>query len=454
MSVMNDHPPRETLEAFLRGAVSSWETREVIAHLLAGCPACRKAIEPLVAAMFQPSAARSAPADEAPYEEPVAAALAAVRRRSAALERERAEARVKLARLLFGGRRAGDPPAGDEPGFWTWGLCETLLDTSWDLRESDPAGMLYLAELAVEGTERLDATACGIAPLADLRAQAWANLANACRVSDRLALAETAMVRAFEARKQGTGAPLLRARLAELSASLLCDQRQFPAAFRLLDLACDLYRRHGDAHDAGRALIKKGLHTGYTGDPEEGIHLIARGLRRVERERDPRLVFQALHNILLFRVELGDFRAARRQLWEMRPLYVQHADRIALVKLRWIEGKIFVGLCDLARAEAALRQAKEEFEAEGLIYDGALISFDLAAVWLRLGRTADVHRLASEMLDTFRTRYIAREALASLLMLRDAAGRNEATLDLIELVASVFERAEPDKRLFPIGARS
>jgi hypothetical protein len=410
---MNDHPPRETLEAFLRRAVP--------------VPAI-------------------APADDGRYGRPVAAALAAARARSAALDGERSEARAKMARLLYSARRPGEPAVAEQPGFWTWGLCEALLDTSWELRESDPAGMLHLAELAVEGAERLDAEVCGAGPLADLRAQAWAGLANACRVSDRLPLAETAMARAFAARRQGTGSPLLRARLAELSASLLCDQRQFPAAFRLLDLAHDLYRRHGDPHDAARALIKKGLHTGYTGDPEEGINLIARGLSRLDRDRDSRLVFQALHNILLFRVELEEFRTARRQLWEMRPLYARHADRIAQVKLRWIEGKIFIGLGELERAETAFAQAKREFEADGLVYDGALVAFDLAALWLRQGRTAEVHRLASEMLDTFRVRYIAREALASLLMLRNAAGRNEATLDLIGLVASVFERSDPVRR--------
>ena len=441
---MNEHPPREMLEAFFYGRLSPGETREVIAHLMAGCGVCKGAVEPLAAVLFKPGSPRTVPADEAAYEGPVAAALAAARERKAALERERAEAQLKMARLLYGGRPGGELPGAAEPGFWTWGLCEALLETSWDLRESDPAGMLHLAEMAVEVSEQLDLEVCGAVALADLRAQAWAGLANACRVSDRLALAETAMARACEARREGTGSPLLRARIAELSASLLCDQRQFPAAFRLLDLAYRLYRRHGDLHDAGRALITKGLHTGYTGDPEEGIRLISRGLRRVERDRDARLVFQALHNILLFRVELGEFRTARLQLWEMRPLYARHADRIAQVKLRWIEGKIFVGLGDLARAEAALRQAKEAFEAEGLIYDGALISFDLAAVWLRQGKAAEVHRLAGEMLETFRARYIAREALASLLMLRDAAGRNEATLDLIELVASVFQRAEPD----------
>lgn len=448
---MNDHPPREALEAFLRGGLTPPERRAVIGHLFSGCVQCRGEVEPLAATMFTPGSPATVPADEADYAGPVAAALAAARERQVTLGRERAEARFKLARLLYGGRRAGEAPLPAEPGFWTWGLCELLLETSWDLRESDPAGMLHLAELGVEAAEQLDPQTCGAAPLADLRAQAWAGLANACRVADRLSLAEAAMSRAFAARDEGTGSPLLRARLAELSASLLCDQRHFPEAFRLLDLAWRLYRRHGDPHEAARVLITKGLHTGYTGDPEEGIRLIARGLRRVDRERDPRLVFQALHNVLLFRVELEEFRTARRHLWEMRPLYARYADRIAQVKLRWIEGKIFVGLGDLERAEAAFLQAKQAFEAEELTYDSALISFDLAALWLRQGKAADVHRLASEMLDAFRSRYIAREALASLLMLRDAAGRNEATLDLIEIVASVFQRSGSDRRPHPVA---
>jgi tetratricopeptide (TPR) repeat protein len=433
---MTVHPTRETLEAFLHARLTRRELQGVLAHLLTGCDGCRREVEPLAAAILQPgSVAAEETGDGDPYEGPVAAAIAAAFARKAALERERAEARLRLVRLL-----AGESPE-DGPGLWTWGLCETLLETSWEMRESDPAGMLRLAEMAVEGSARLDPAVCGAEALADLRAQAWAGLANARRVADRLALAESAMARAHEAFREGSGSPLLRARLAELSASLLADQRRFPAAFRRLDLAYRLYRRHGDRHDAGRALITKGLYTGYTGDPEEAIRLLTRGLRRVERERDARLVFQALHNILLFRVELGEFRAASRQLWEMRPLYARHADRLAQVKLRWIEGKIFEGLDDLGHAEAALREVKEEFEADGLVYDGALVSFDLAAVWLRQGKTADVHRLAGEMLDTFRARSIAREALASLLMLRDAAGRNEATLDLIEQVAAAFQRS-------------
>jgi hypothetical protein len=36
------HPPVETLERFLRGKLSSWETLAIVLHLIPGCPRCRR----------------------------------------------------------------------------------------------------------------------------------------------------------------------------------------------------------------------------------------------------------------------------------------------------------------------------------------------------------------------------------------------------------------------------
>jgi tetratricopeptide (TPR) repeat protein len=355
------------------------------------------------------------------------------------LERERAEADAKIDKLLTGGRiRRRD--------FWTWGLCERLLEKSWELRQKDPSRMVDLAQHAVEVAQRIDPEKYGAQNMADLLARSWAGLANAYRISDQLALADSAFSQAFEAHREGTGTPIFQARLAELFASLLCDQRKFPDALQVLDLAYSLYLDHKALHDAGRALVKKGLQTGYTGDPEEGIQLLARGLKLLDRDRDPKLVFQCLHNILLFRVERGEFKSARRQIWEMRPLYDMHEDPIARVKLRWIEGKVFFGLGEFDRASRAFQQAKEGFLERRLYYDAALISFDLAAVWLRQGKREDVRWLLREMLQIFRARYVAREAVATFVMLRDAADRNELTPQLLENASVLFEILKDDPK--------
>jgi hypothetical protein len=302
--------------------------------------------------------------------------------------------------------------------------------------------MLELAKLARQAADRLSPEAHGQKETADLRCQAWAEMANAHRVNDDLPQAEAAMAWAMELHGQGTGSPFLLARLADLSASLFCDQRRFREAFRMLDTAHILYRQQGETHEAGRVLIMKGLYTGYTGNPEEGLQLLSQGLAAIDREREPRLVFHTLHNILLFRVELGEFAAAQRQIQRMRPLYARHAGGLELVKLRGIEGKIAAGLGEMAHAEALFREVRQELDAAGLGYQAALISLDLASVCLRQGKKAEVRKLVEEMVATFRAVGVAREAMGAMLMLTDAVDKDQATLELLALVSGVLQRLE------------
>ncbi|MFL6199166.1 MAG: hypothetical protein ACJ76J_08320, partial [Thermoanaerobaculia bacterium] len=357
-------------------------------------------------------------------------------------ERERAESDRKVADLL-GAARVGVLPEAE--GFWTWGLCEVLLERSWNLRHEDPKQMLQLAGLAAEAADRLEPEGYyGARERFDLRARAWGEYANACRVSDDLVQAERAIGRALDLRKKGSGSELLRARLAELTAGILSHQRKFPAAFQALDLAFSIHRKHGDTQGAARVLVQRGIYTGRSGDPEQGIQILAQALRQIEEDADPKLRFLVLHNILLFRVERGEFRTASVQLFEMRPLYVRHAGAVDLVKLRAVEGKIAAGLGELERAERAFLQVREEFQQRGQVCVAAIAGLELAAIWLRQGRTEEVKRLVLETLEVFRSCYVARESIAALLLLRDALERDRATLELVAMVASVLEQHAPE----------
>jgi tetratricopeptide (TPR) repeat protein len=403
-------------------------------------------MEPFTTAMFEPAPPEPpalTPEVSAAYDAAIASAFAKV---AGALRFEIAKSEDlegKVARLLLQGVQGAPLPG--QASFWTWPLCETLLERSRALRHDDPARMLELAKLARQAADRLTPQAHGPHDhknTADLRSRAWAEMANAHRVNDDLPQAEAAMAWAMELHGEGTGAPLLLARLADLSASLFCDQRRFREAFRMLDTAHILYRQQDEQHEAGRVLIMKGLYTGYTGNPEEGLQLLAQGLAAIERERDPRLAFHTLHNILLFRVELGEFEEAQRQIRSMRPLYAQHAGPIEQVKLCGIEGKIAAGLGDHVRAEELFRQVRRDLDAEGLGYQAALISLDLAAVCMRLGKKAEVRKLVDEMVATFRAVGVEREAMAAMLMLTDAVAKDQTTLELLALVSGVLQRLQ------------
>lgn len=433
---MIGHPDRATLEAFLLGRLVAGRRKDVFLHLLGGCSLCQESMDPLTGVMFHPGAQEPELTVEldAAYDAAITAACAkAMAWQEDAATRENLDAKVE--RLL-----SGTAPA--EPGFWTAALCETLIERSRALRYDDPAGMLRLAQLAREAADRVDPSAHGPRETVDLRVRAWAELGNAWRVCDDLRQAEAALEGALELRAEGTGSQLLLARLADLSASLLCNQRRFAEGFQMLDTAHSLYRQEGAAQDAARILLMKGLYLGNTGNPEDGLQVLTQVLAEIDREKDPQMVFQVLHNILLFRVELGELEEAQRQLQRMRPLYDRHASPFIWTKLRGIEGKIASGLGDLGRAEQLFREVRREFDAAGLGYQAALISLDLAAVCLRLSKKAEVRQLVAEMVATFRSLGVEREAMAALLMLNEAVEQDQATLELLALVSGVLQKLE------------
>jgi len=435
---MTTHPDRATLEAFLRSGLPAPQTKDVLAHLVAGCQHCREQMAPFTVAMFEPASEDEpmlTPEMDAAYDRAIGGAFAKVLQTAQSLQAQREDLDTKVARLL-----QGPPP--EETGFWTWALCETLLDRSRALRHDDPSRMLSLSRLACQAADHLLPEIHGRQTTMDLRSRAWAEMANAYRVNDDLPQSEAAMAWAMELHSEGTCSAVLLARLADLSASLFCDQRRFREAFRMLDTAHILYRQQGETHEAGRVLIMKGLYTGYTGNAEEGLQLLSQGLAALDRERDLRLVFHTLHNILLFRVELGEFAEAQRQIQQMRPLYAHHAGRLELVKLRGIEGKIAACLGEYSRAEGLFREVRRDLDAAGLGYQAALICLDLASVCMRLGKKAQVRKLVEEMVATFRAVGVEREAMAAMLMLTDAVEKDQTTLELLALVSGVLQRLQ------------
>jgi tetratricopeptide (TPR) repeat protein len=278
--------------------------------------------------------------------------------------------------------------------------------------------------------------------VADLQAQAWAELGNARRIANDPNGAEADLATALERARQGTEDPLLLARLMDLTASLYTAQRRFADAFQLLDWVFQIHEREGDAHSAGRALIKKGISCGYALDTEQAVRLFGQGLRLIEPLHDPKLVLSAVHSLIWFLVDGGRLEAASRLLVESRELYAVHAERLDRIKVHWVEGRIAAGIGDDDTAERAFLEVRRDYEEAELPYDAALVSLDLAALWLRGGRSSEIRSLIDETLAVFRARKIRREAIGALLMLREAFEKDRATVALLRNVASELQRLE------------
>ncbi|HSG38268.1 MAG TPA: hypothetical protein VLE27_01415, partial [Thermoanaerobaculia bacterium] len=97
-------------------------------------------------------------------------------------------------------------------------------------------------------------------------------------------------------------------------------------------------------------------------------------------------------------------------------------------------------------------RVREGYKKADLLYDAALVSLHLAALWLRQGRTAEIRGLIDEMVTIFRARNIQREALGALLMLQKALRKDQVTAALLHTVTLDLWRMErlPAKSSRPI----
>lgn len=280
-----------------------------------------------------------------------------------------------------------------------------------------------------------------------MRCRAWFTLGNAYRVADNHAAAEAALTEAFNFFVRGSRNELLLAQLISYQASLWADQRRFGAAIESLGVAYAVYVAHGDEHLAGRILIKKGLFTGYSDEPERAIDLIKEGLKKIDSQREPDLVLWATHNLALFMVEDGRFREARtlakQNLWR----FEEKEHRIDLLKLRWVEARANAGLGLLERAERGFVEVQEGMLEVGKRYHSALAALDLSLIYLRQNRLEETRTTVLAAAEVFLDLEISREAIGAVLVLQNAYRKGLEAGALLERAVDFLRRLERDPAL-------
>lgn len=332
-------------------------------------------------------------------------------------------------------------------------LCELLTDKAREAAFQDPAESLDLAQLAVSIAERLDEGSCGSTEVRDgLWCKASAQLANALRVANRHVEAEQ-VFRPIEEliKEKGRIGQQDLARVLDLRASLHRELRQFDAAARLLDRVIAIYQKLGNWSLLGRTLIQRSSICGETGDLEAEMSLLRRALDLIDPNEEARDFLAARHNLIFALNQSGRSREAFALLFHTRPLYFKTGDRMSLLRLRWLEGIVAFGLGRLDQAEVAFREVRSAYVQLALDWDAALVSLELAGIYVRQGRSADLLSLAEEMLAVFGARNIHREALQALGYLCSAARMEGVGIALIQEISEFLKdvRSNPDLRFAP-----
>jgi tetratricopeptide (TPR) repeat protein len=451
--MFQDHPSTEDFEGFLRGTsrpVRHARNTQVMRHLLSDCGDCRDRLSTMGWSRQRLARLLQLRAEDDPVETEAAPAY----------DYSHAFARVDRAVSAL---LTPDPQAGDTPDvllaeltslsaedrvrqvslggtFCTPGVIRSLIDRSHAIRYQDSDETLHLAHLA-----RIAAEACspektgGEMRLADLRTRAWGQYGNALRLCSRPQEAEEAFATAREYRQEGTGDPVLRAWLLERVTPLVIFRERFGEAIEMCEEAGLIYQEIGESHLLASTMVQKAIAALYSGEAEQAVRVLNQAIPLIDDEADPHLLFAACHNLIWCYVDLDRPDQALMLYNEARELYQEFNDPLLLLKATWQEGRLLRDLGHLRAAEIALLRSRKGYQERELPYEMALVSLDLAAVYVKLGLVEEVKRTVLTTLPVFHALRVKLETLAALLQLQQVADQEQQAMALIRTLNSGIE---------------
>jgi len=420
--------------AFLAGELEAGDLHRVTRHLLGGCVDCRRRL----------TAAAPASEPDDVYDVCITRARRAVRKLEPRLQRDKKRRENGVAMLRE--RTFGELTWPEYRSFQMVHV-EVLLQLAFDLRYRNPGEMLHLAKTARFAVEETGHPArYGEALHFDLRARVWAELGNAYRVNEGFKEADEALETARSLFEQGTGDPLLAARIDDLKASLRKDQRRLDEASRLLGRVYRTYMKIGERHLAGRALLSKGITLELQKRPNEALRSLKKAITLIDAARDPQLHAAVHHSLLKTLIDSGRNSEAGKLLLasDLRRKFA--GDPLNLLRLRWVEAKILAGRGRLKDAEMVLAEVRYGFLEHKLAYVAAVAGLDQAEVMLRQGK--EIHRLAGDILARFEEHAVAPEAVQALVLYEVLCANRVATVRATRTIRDYIEQVQdnPGKR--------
>lgn len=367
------------------------------------------------------------------------------------LRRERRERRLQA---LDEGRKAADRlktcSRSDQlvlvkgaPEYQHWSLAFVLCADSEAAAPHKPPRALELAELALLAARHVQ----GVDDSFRNRLLGWCHgfAGNARRViGDSLPAAERSFEEAQRLWKRGEDPAglLSEAHLLDMEASLRRALRQFDRALEL----------HEDAlkvalpEEVGSILLNKAGTYQQSLKYEKAIETLVKAEATIDDERQPRLLQSVLFNRASCLCLLQRAEEAVLLVSKVHSLAEGLRNDIDRIRALWLEANCAASLDRKEEAVSKLTRVRRDLCEERLPFDYALASLDMASIYRETGDTQALKRLASEMVEIFQPQEVHREAIAAILLFREAAEEERVTAELVRKLKEYLPQVKADPK--------
>lgn len=283
----------------------------------------------------------------------------------------------------------------------------------------------------------------------ETEALVYAFLGNAYRATDDRRQADLYFANARKfIRQNAVREPSILARIDELEGSLRKDQRRFTEAEEMLSRALVLYGVSGGrSEEMGRVLVNLGDVYFVQGRIVGAIEMTRFALQLLSPNSNARLYTMGRYNLALQLTERGEHDEAAEILESDAEQFAQMPEPWVQLRLLCVRAKIAVARGDLDAALDLFEEARTGFIHEGISFDAAIVSVELAMIHLRTGNLAAVKGLAGEIVAVFQAQDVHREVMAALLLFDEAARREALTASFAEDLATYLKRARENPEL-------
>jgi len=198
---------------------------------------------------------------------------------------------------------------------------------------------------------------------------------------------------------------------------------------------------------AQASLMRANLHQ----DPNLVYQDLRLALNLLDPKRDLPLKLTTYHNLALILARLDRLEEAIALLLPARALATATSNHSMMLHLTWVEAVIADRGGQLAVAESLYEEARNGFLDLGRAGEAATVSLDLAIIYAKENRSADVVAMVSQVVPLFDALKIHPQALVGLTLLKQALRSEQVSLRLLERIRSSAEGLQNPARR-PAGA--